>query len=334
MDIGLIDKNLVEDYFYDRCDSDTAARVEKWFSVYGGSDRASELLSSLWDSLEVSMDGGAETKEAFEAFRLRMENMGAVPRKRGGNALVWFQRAAAVLLIPLMVLSVYQFVRFSSDDDVVWIEKSAALGVKEQVFLPDGTGVWLNSGSRIIYPETFSGRTRKVFFDGEGLFDVVSDRKHPFEVQSGGTLTKVYGTLFNLRSYPEDSELELSLLEGAVSFCCRSDAGEEQERMLAPGEMLVLDKGSGVLSRHTFRVDEYESWKDNKYCFRNKPLEDIVRQLGRTFDMDIVIATDSLKTVSYYMAFVNNEDIDEILAVIDADERVRVVRKGRIVEIH
>ncbi len=104
--------------------------------------------------------------------------------------------------------------------------------------------------------------------------------------------------------------------------------------MLAPGEMLVLDKGSGVLSRHTFRVDEYKSWKDNKYCFRNKPLEDIVRQLGRTFDMDIVIATDSLKTVSYYMAFVNNEDIDEILAVIDADERVRVVRKGRIVEIH
>lgn len=50
--------------------------------------------------------------------------------------------------------------------------------------------------------------------------------------------------------------------------------------------------------------------------------------------MDIVIATDSLKTVSYYMAFVNNEDIDEILAVIDADERVKVVRKGRIVEIH
>ena len=89
-------------------------------------------------------------------------------------------------------------------------------GKTSEVLLPDGTKVFLNAGSRLVYPENFTGKTREVFLVGEAFFDVSHDQKHPFIVQVSDLRVKVLGTRFNVSAYPSDNVIETVLAEGKV----------------------------------------------------------------------------------------------------------------------
>lgn len=336
MELSELDGITLCDYFFDRCDRETAERVERWFLLYGRTSEASAMMYSLWKELESQTDEESleEIRAAFEVFRKRVSESERSSRKRRTGFPWWFGRVAAVLVLPLIGVSLYQASRYLSDTDTVWVEECIAPGQKGQITLSDGTEVWLNSGSRLIYPSDFSGRSRKVFFTGEGLFDVAYDSRRPFEISSGETLTKVLGTRFNLKSYSEDRNVELSLLEGSVSFVYRNSDGEDAECLLSPGEMLDYDKDTESVRKMSFSVADYSSWKDNRLYFRNMTLEEIARELERTFGVDIVIMNEALKSEPYYMAFVNDESIDDILEVIGRDERVKVVKTGTVIGIY
>ena len=100
-----------------------------------------------------------------------------------------------------------------------------------------------------------------------------------------------------------------------------------RDRIPDRGVPIAFDKSDNVVSKSRFDVNGYSSWKDGKLYFKNCPLSDIVRQLERKFDVEIVIMTDSLRHIPYHMAFVNDENIDDILTVIDKDSRIRVEKK-------
>ncbi len=323
----------LSDYFFNNCDRATSEKIEKWFLLHGKSRAAETMLYKLWTDIDCSMDseGIEETKAAFERFSVRLTESGTPSERLNPFQRIysWFSRIATVLLIPLALLSVWLLV--GEDRDVEWVEKSVAYGETDYVVLPDGSSVWINSGSKIIYPKEFKGGSRQIFFSGEGYFDVAGNRHKPFNIKTGESTVSVLGTEFNLKSYPEDKRMSVSLLSGSVSFIPSKDA---KEVMLTPGDILEYDKEARQMRRTRFNASKSSFWKDGKLYFKNSPLADIARQLERHFDVEIVILTDSLKTIPYHMAFVNNESLDEILAVIDSESRIRVEKKGRIVEIY
>ena len=120
----------------------------------------------------------------------------------------------------------------SSEDAAAQVVVEAPEGSRSRVSLPDGSVVWLNSGSRLSYPEAFN---RKVSLEGEGYFDIVYNPDIPFSVSALGLQVEVFGTVFNLRAYTQENRLEATLATGSVSL---QDAGGERLFLLHPGEQV------------------------------------------------------------------------------------------------
>ena len=330
------DISELEDFFYDRCPQEKAAEIEDWFRRHGDSDEAGNLLRELWCSLDITDDeqAASESRKAFGVFRSRLNpEAGDFHRRKIGRIFRNAGRVAAVLFIPLLAFSIWQVFMYHNDVNVAWTSVRTPYGEKTHLFLPDSTEVWLNAGSSIVYPEKFSGNTRTVFFSGEAYFDVAVNQHKVFEINTADSKVRVFGTEFNLKSYDDDDDLELALVEGRVSFVPEKSM-EGNETYLQPGDMIKYDRTNRQLDKYRFDAQNYSCWKEGRLYFKNCPLDDIAQQLSRTFGTMIIIRTDSLKTMPYHMAFVNGETLDEILSIIDRDPRIRIRKTGDIVEIY
>lgn len=323
-------------YFFNNCSKEITELVENWFYHHGRSQDATDLLHGLWLELGsyYSIEDNADIRDAFDSFKSRLFQLPASKPKSSflKRLQLLFRRIVAILFIPLLVSTLYFCFSKTNNHDVVWLEKSVAYGEIEKLTLPDGSVVWLNSGSTIIYPSEFLSDVRQIFFEGEGYFDVYKNPDSPMNIHVKGNLVKVHGTTFNLKAYQDERFLELSLMEGSVSFSSASSMDEMH--FLSPGESLTYDSLNDKITHSCFSKDNVHIWKEGGLYFKNKTLEDIVHQLERTYDIRIVIVNEELRDIKYHMAFVNNESIDDILQFIDNDSRIVVSRKGDIVEIY
>jgi len=125
-------------------------------------------------------------------------------------------------------------------------------GSKSRLQLPDGTQVWLNSGSNISYDNDFGGATRQVQLTGEAFFDVVKDNARPFIIHTATVDIKVLGTAFNVRSYPEEKVTETSLIRGAVEVTLKANA--DKTIFLKPNEKLIVSNDSTLVKSDSIQV--------------------------------------------------------------------------------
>lgn len=327
-------------YFFNRCTPETARKVELWFMANGKSQEARELLFSLWEELEeTSQTTPEETELAFTRFKEHLLDNELVEDETEQESLMsrlvfWSQRIAAILILPLIILSGYLFYQNQKEANMVWLEKSTPYGDIKRITLPDNTTVWLNAGSTIIYPEEFIGNTRQIFFTGEGHFAIAKNREKPFIIKSNESSIEVLGTQFNLKSYSNDNRIEVTLLDGSVAFYYPGKTFGEMRCVMAPGEQVLYNRSTRDLEKKHFILSDYSSWKDGKYYFKNETLENIAKQLERNFNVTIVIKNDSLKHIPYHMAFVNNETLDDILKAMNLDGYLTIKRDGKIIEIY
>src|SRR5690606_24636103 len=150
-----------------------------------------------------------------------------------------------------------------------------------QVTLSDGTRVWLNAESRLIYPTRFDGDARNVELEGEAFFEVSSSTK-PFFVQSSDQIIEVLGTEFNISAYGDNLQTTTTLVSGSVSLQNRQSA---QVRTLEPGEQAIVREDKvGV---RTVDVADYTAWKDGLFVFNDTPLSEVLGQLQRWYGVDL-----------------------------------------------
>ncbi len=185
-------------------------------------------------------------------------------------------------------------------------------GQMSDVTLPDGTTVQLNSGSRLIYPGSFYSGNREVTLEGEAFFDVAKDKSCPFLVKTRFLNFKVYGTSFNVQAYPEDQEINTTLVEGSLGVIDKK--GRELTR-LVPGENVKFRDDTNELQVSQVRVDLYTSWKEGLITFRNESLREIARKIERWYNVEIVIKNEKLAAEPYMGTLMKNKPIDQILEV-------------------
>jgi transmembrane sensor len=152
-----------------------------------------------------------------------------------------------------------------------------------QLTLPDGSRVWLNAESSIVYPTAFAGNERVVTVTGETYFEVVENKQHPFFVQYGTRRVEVVGTHFNVNAYPEETDSRVTLLQGAVKIHTGNNAG-----VLKPGQQAIINKANETI-RITNEVDtdQVMAWKNGHFDFRETDLKTLMRQLMRWYDVDV-----------------------------------------------
>ncbi len=181
-------------------------------------------------------------------------------------------------------------------------------GEKSHVELPDGSEVWLNARTRLIY-RSFSSKSRQVELKGEAFFKVARNEQAPFVVKTNECEVEVLGTTFNVMAYDEFGRKEITLLNGKVNVRMG-----EAEKVLKPGQALIL-------KNHYFYVDEVNpseasGWVQNKFNFKNIPLSELMKRLENWYDVDITLENKTGREVNFTGTFKNEESIWQVLDAI------------------
>ena len=201
-------------------------------------------------------------------------------------------------------------------ESVAMIEKEVPKGQKLKMYLPDGSKVALNAGSKISYPEKFEGNIRNVRIEGEAFFEVKKDSLRPFVVESNNLLTEVLGTSFNVKSYPEANTSSVSLIEGSVKVKPVNDGLEEKEFItISPGEQVNFDKAANKLSKGKITNQNELLWMDGVLSFTDEKIEKVFNKLELWYGVDFVvkgIPRDKVLTGKF-----TNEYLDNVLNSIN-----------------
>ncbi|MET3879504.1 FecR domain-containing protein [Chitinophaga sp. OAE865] len=155
-------------------------------------------------------------------------------------------------------------------------------GRQFRVILPDGTAVWLNAASSLRYPVTFPEEERNVTVTGEAYFEVAADAHKPFTVKTdNGTAIRVLGTSFNVNAYTDESALRATLLQGKILV--KTTTGNQ---VLLPGEQAVV--GQSITVNKQANTSQAIAWKNGIFNFQQAPLEVVMRQISRWYDVEVV----------------------------------------------
>ena len=250
------------------------------------------------------------------------------------KALSFIRTVAAVLLIPVLIATytLYDTLKEWNNIPVEQVELSTTYGLISKVTLPDGSEVWLNSGSSISYPKRFTKNKRSVQLTGEAYFKVTSDKSNRFDVvTSNGLQVSAYGTEFNVKAYEEENSIEVTLTEGKVGVRLENQMNVLQ---LTPGQQISYDKVNKRISKRDVNLNYYTSWREGKYYFNSMTFENIARQLERSFNVDIHIASDELKNIIITGDFIRGENLEQIMRVMTADKRMKYMIDGDQVYIY
>ncbi|MGV8829036.1 MAG: FecR family protein [Breznakibacter sp.] len=308
--------------------SDQSQReFEAWLLKNTDGTKADELLFDVLEDCKTN-SGGERWQAAFAQFKTNIGFQPKVERQFAlHNILLWSQRVAAILFIPLLLMGGYLF--YSRSKPVVWDELFVPYGETRQLVLCDGTTLRLNGGTKLIYPDRFTGLKRQIFVSGEAFADVAKNPDQPFVMSFGVGQVEVLGTRFNVKSYGEDEEVEVALFEGSVMFCTNHDADPGRQIVLEPGEMVRYNKLNHERSVVGHHRDESVTWfEGNNFYFTDKPLEDICRDLTRRFRCAFVFEDAEVAALRYYAVFQNNESLEEILEVLNVRNDLDIKLKG------
>lgn len=155
-------------------------------------------------------------------------------------------------------------------------------GGQYRLALPDGTQVWLNSGSWIKFPVTFTGNERTVELKGEGYFEVRKDTSRPFHVKTGGADIEVTGTHFNINAYEDEATVKTTLLEGSVKIMLLNNIIN-----LKPGEQASWGFDKKVTTSSDITEEDIVGWKNGLFSFHHADIMDVMKQVARWYDVTI-----------------------------------------------
>jgi ferric-dicitrate binding protein FerR (iron transport regulator) len=248
-----------------------------------------------------------------------LENWNALSRRI--ERLQWMRtiwnvsrNVAATLLLPLLAAGYFYF-HFQQEQTDERVEITSAQGLLSKITLPDGSSVWLNSGSTISYPKTFGSDSRQVQLNGEAYFKVTADPAHRFDVVVPDRMTvSAYGTEFNVCAYENDNRVEVFLAKGHVTVSGRHTA----EKDLNVSQLASLDKNrpeDGIQVTEA-NINEKTSWKDGKMVFRRTGFTEVVKRLSRHFNVEITVQNPSIYEYEYSATF-TTETLPEILSLLE-----------------
>ncbi|MGQ7871012.1 FecR family protein [Sunxiuqinia sp. sy24] len=167
-------------------------------------------------------------------------------------------------------------------------------GQINQVFLADGSRIWINSESTIEVPSVFTGDERVVTLSGEAFFEVAEDADHPFKVKVEGQTIEVLGTSFNVRAYPDAAVVQTTLKTGKIEL-----QTQKETLTLSPGYQTELNKLTGELALKKVNSSNFDSWKEGRYEFIDADLVDVFQVVERWYDVDLVYNEDDFKQMNY-----------------------------------
>lgn len=207
-------------------------------------------------------------------------------------------------------------------------------GKRTRITLSDNSTIWLNSGSKLVYPVCFDEKKREVFLEGEAVFEVSPDQAHPFHVLSRNLEIKVLGTVFDVSAYADDSIVNTVLEHGSVELIYKgvSMFGPTKEKMV-PGMLAMYDPNSKSLEQKNVNTKDYTSWKDGYLLMEKKSLGSIVKKLSRYYNVSIQIENQDLADETFTGQLDLRKTAMQVLELIAETMDIELQQAGHQIKI-
>lgn len=288
------------------------ARVERWLEEDEANRRVlHDMLGLCMDLDALDVMSRIDADKAFRRVNKRIRS------NRFNSRFGWFRNAAAVMFIPLLGAVAYLAYELSPSEqmvaDVQTLEFRTNPGMTGKVVLPDGTTAILNSGSVLSYPSEFVGTERQVRFEGEGYFDVTTDKERPFVVTtSSNSAVRVYGTEFNLEAYA-GRPCVATLVSGEVGFLYMERNGQKKEMALEPDQRLTYNPWDGDVEVEDTDCVSETAWKDGKIMLDKTPMKQILQCLSKRYDVEFVVRDKEIEGYTFSGGLISMNRLEQLL---------------------
>lgn len=301
-------------------------QLSDWLASSFQDEAIEQLMKEHWASIqeeETDQDRTEVERIKNHIHTVVLKDFWSKREKQPKPVLSWLMRVAAVLVLPLLVISGYLYCQLNpgSKENVVMQQITAIPGSRVHFVLPDRSEVWLNSGSTLEFADNFeNSKERKVILEGQGYFQVRPDKDRPFLVETDGLTIKALGTAFDVSDYDSDQYIRSTLESGGIVLL---DDQEKELISLSPGQQALYRKATKELSVNFINTKLSTSWKDGRLIFRDSPLGDVVKQLERWFNCKIHLTSQLTNTGILYTATIQDETLGEVLKMIEISTNVK-----------
>ena len=319
------DKDIINRVLDNASSKEEAADVLEWFanSIEGQSYLSDSMDKDFYILEEIGIEENLISP--FQSERILSDVNKAIRKKRVTNILF----KVAAILIPFVLIAsigVYfnsQVGLFGNDNySEIYVPK----GETVRILFQDGSEAYLNSDTKMRYPEKFGLKNRKVYLEGEAYFNVTTNKKRPFVVETEKSSVAVLGTSFNVDAYNNDDEIEVVLDEGEIVF--NTDVSKYT---ILPNQKIIYNKVTGLTTIVNLKKTLEESiWKKNILHFSNTPLYDVVKTLNRRYDIRFVIENADVFKYTYTLTS-KQTTIEDILLELEKIAPVKFVLKDNVV---
>ena len=314
---------IILKHFQSTATAEEESKLLEWIEESEENKKLFAALKNTWVISSLS-----ETKPDIESLQRKFNTLiRKIEEQSEGNnesSVSYFDKIqtirrlmpfAALIIITITITTLLNYLIWNKPVKVAYNKLEVPCGQQAKLTLSDGTRIWLNSKSKLIYPDHFSGKSREVLLDGEGYFEVTHNAQNPFIVKTFTLALKVLGTSFNVSSYDNDNDMRLTLVKGSISIL--DPASNQEIKRLKPNEMAIYSKNDNLISiKKEVETDLYSSWRNGQMKFRKLSFEEISKRLSRNFNVTIVIRRRELSNTTFTGSFYNYEPLDGILNVL------------------
>ncbi len=292
-------------------------KFQQWLSREEDRAGKDEVLNELWEREEA--EANEHTLKALEDMNRRI-GKGILPAPLSFSHRLL--RVASILLLPIIGgLLTYWFIHNNPDLLVSSLQAPAMVehivpdGEIKHVLLPDGSEVWLNAGSMLLYPDEFSGPSRRLFLDGEATFRVKKHPARPFIVKSQHIQVEALGTTFNVKSYDEIGITAVTLEEGSIRVDIMGKITISE--IIQPDEQLVYDHRRGETTKLQVDAELVSRWKEGYLVFQDASFEEIIRTIERRFNATVYYDIRKYGGGQFSVKYSPYENVKQVLTILE-----------------
>lgn len=318
MEEAIIDKVIAN-----TATKEEASKIARWFA----SDDGQDYLAQRFDRDAIMLkEEEVRLYEAAGMNSVRMKNRFMHQIRNRFRKL--YIRLIAAILLPLVILSgITWFVgsRLGLIGQMEYATLDVPLGEKMNLIFQDGTRVQLNSGSSVTYPKFFGLFERKVTFSGEAYFSVAKESSRPFIVSLGNVEIKVTGTKFNVKAYPDESTISVTLEEGKVAIV----DSDKHVYPLQKGQNAIYNKVTSVCEiRQVDDMETFMAWRSNSLNFNRVLLKEILKVIERQYNVTFTAENPSCLQYKFSIS-TGSVQVEEILHELEKVSEIRFKQLAR-----
>lgn len=268
-----------------------------WDTMYFNKIRKNISVEDDWDKLLLKASD-------IELQKSKKKQSAFINKKSYIN----IRRAVQIAAVFIIALGMGIFLNRLLPEQEEFATINVPYGAKTQLDLPDGSKVWINSGSSLTYPVDLEQKNTTLFLEGEAYFDISKIKGRQLNVKTSTLTVQVHGTSFNVCAYPNDKRSYVTLVEGSVMLFSNT---KKWTTNLIPGQSSFVVEGGGPQILNT-NTDIYTSWKEDKIVFRKETLEEIAKKMERWYNVEIIFKDEELRNFKFSGTFLKHKPVEQV----------------------